>query len=364
MATSIATVRLSGGVALATPPVVSTTINVKAPTPPMNQRIVISPAVTAPTPVPHRNRFGRYEACFSIPFASAPRFLLSFFPQDPFACITNTLNNNNVVKSFDAKFNKSAHTSMEELDELYRGLSADSGMYSKTGAPNINRLNNNTLSGSSGRGSVNGGRSTQPETADPFDAFNDNFSKNTNKLADRRNQLFDAFDGTSGNGGNKSATDSALFDAFRAPLATVSPNTVPSSSTSATFKSFEDEFSNMDATNLVNNNTTLGTSAAFGGADFEAKFDDAFSGFVAGGTTNGTGQRPYAATLPAPPTKAKSGATLANNGSLSGSLKKASAVNSDSLGGRPVERFTGDYSKGDTFDSDLKAALERSLVEK
>uniref|UniRef100_A0A2M4A7M9 Putative epidermal growth factor receptor substrate 15-like 1 isoform x3 n=1 Tax=Anopheles triannulatus TaxID=58253 RepID=A0A2M4A7M9_9DIPT len=364
------------GAATSTPPQIPpfATITVEAPTPPAPvaaQRMItpVSPPATAPTPVvdfsddPFKDY--RYEDPFNIedPFADSEDSAAPMSDADPFASVANVLNNNNLAKDFEAAFSKSSHTSMEELNDLFRStrISGDGG--NETG---FSTFNNSTLS-SSTLNKTNGGGAqltmksadSKPNTSsDPFDAFNDNFTKNTNLTNDRRVEgsatgavtgLFDAFgsDVSNGNDGKTSSnsTDSAsFFDAFRPPLTTGSKTT-----SSASFKSFEDEFSKMDAANLVNNNSTN---------VFEAKFDDAFSGSFAAPAKNGEQARYAASTLPAPPGgKLKHGHTSSNgSGSATGSLKKSTP--------RPVERFTGDYSKGDTFDSDLKAALERSLVEK
>ncbi|XP_050086755.1 epidermal growth factor receptor substrate 15-like 1 isoform X2 [Anopheles aquasalis] len=380
------------GVTTSTPPQIPpfATITIEAPTPPAPvaaQRMItpVSPPATAPTPVvdfsddPFKDY--RYEDPFNIedPFADSEDSAAPI-SDDPFASEANVLNNNNLVKDFDAKFSKSSHTSMEELDELFRStrISGDGG--NETG---FSTFNNSTLSSSTLNKTIASGTQLTMKSADtknntssdPFDAFNDNFTKNTNQTNDHRVEggstgaatgLFDAFgaDVSNGNDGKSSShsTDSsAFFDAFR-PSVTTDAKTA----SSASFKSFEDEFSKMDAANLVNNNIGSNSTNVF-----EAKFDDAFSGSFAAPAKNGdSGQARYAAsTLPAPPGgKLKHGHTSSNgSGSATGSLKKSFALDATAAAAsnpRPVERFTGDYSKGDTFDSDLKAALERSLVEK
>ncbi|ETN60213.1 hypothetical protein AND_008194 [Anopheles darlingi] len=335
----------------------------------------VSPPATAPTPVvdfsddPFKDY--RYEDPFNIedPFADSEDSPAPV-SDDPFASVANVLNNNNLVK--DAKFSKSSHTSMEELDELFRStrISGDGG--NETG---FSTFNNSTLSSSTLNKTNDGGTQLMMKSADsknnassdPFDAFNDNFTKN--QTNDRRVEgaitgLFDAFGADVRNGNDvktsSNSTESAsFFDAFQSPLTTDSKST-----SSAPFKSFEDEFSKMDAANLVNNNSSSNSTNVF-----EAKFDDAFSGSFAAPTKNGDkGDSRYAAsTLPAPPGgKLKHAHTSSNgSGSATGSLKKPLAFDAATASNpRAVERFTGDYSKGDTFDSDLKAALERSLVEK
>ncbi|XP_049547723.1 epidermal growth factor receptor substrate 15-like 1 isoform X3 [Anopheles darlingi] len=370
------------GATASTPPQIPplATITIEAPTPPAPvaaQRMItpVSPPATAPTPVvdfsddPFKDY--RYEDPFNIedPFADSEDSPAPV-SDDPFASVANVLNNNNLVK--DAKFSKSSHTSMEELDELFRStrISGDGG--NETG---FSTFNNSTLSSSTLNKTNDGGTQLMMKSADsknnassdPFDAFNDNFTKN--QTNDRRVEgaitgLFDAFGADVRNGNDvktsSNSTESAsFFDAFQSPLTTDSKST-----SSAPFKSFEDEFSKMDAANLVNNNSSSNSTNVF-----EAKFDDAFSGSFAAPTKNGDkGDSRYAAsTLPAPPGgKLKHAHTSSNgSGSATGSLKKPLAFDAATASNpRAVERFTGDYSKGDTFDSDLKAALERSLVEK
>uniref|UniRef100_A0A2M3Z698 Putative epidermal growth factor receptor pathway substrate clone 15 n=1 Tax=Anopheles braziliensis TaxID=58242 RepID=A0A2M3Z698_9DIPT len=348
----------------------------------------VSPPATAPTPVvdfsddPFKDY--RYEDPFNIedPFADSEDSAVPV-SDDPFASEANVLNNNNLVaKDFDAKFSKSSHTSMEELDELFRStrISGDGGNETGFSTFNNSTLSSSTLNKTNDSGTQSTMKSVDSKSntsSDPFDAFNDNFTKNINQTKDQRVEggaarpvtgLFDAFgaDVSNGNDGktsNHSSDSAAFFDAFRPPLTTDSKT-----ASSGSFKSFEDEFSKMDAANLVNNNISCNSTNVF-----EAKFDDAFSGSFEAPAKNGdSGQARYAAsTLPAPPGgKLKHGHTSSNgSGSATGSLKKSFALDATTAAAaasipRPVERFTGDYSKGDTFDSDLKAALERSLVEK
>uniref|UniRef100_A0A182WH78 Epidermal growth factor receptor substrate 15-like 1 n=1 Tax=Anopheles minimus TaxID=112268 RepID=A0A182WH78_9DIPT len=335
------------------------TITVEAPTPPSAtaQVAAVTPVPilsSAPTPVvdfaddPFKDY--RYEDPFNIedPFADAE----DDFSEDPFSSTTNNATNNNInvlSNKFDTKFNKSSNTtSMEKLDELFKGVRMSGDGANDTlnlNNNNASRLNNNSsaLSSKSAAGSVG---KTKPFAHDPFDAFNDNFSKNTNQAED---SLFNAF----GNGSGDDATDSSLLDAVHS----TSPATA-----SAMMKSFEDEFSKMDASNVLNNNLT--TASFTSGNEFVAKFDDAFSAFSTtqpnstGGTTNGNRYGVgFGATLPPPAKSSKS----ASNGPMTGSLKRP-----DGSADPPkvVERFNADYSKGETFDADLEAVLQRSMVEK
>ncbi|XP_035793898.1 epidermal growth factor receptor substrate 15-like 1 isoform X3 [Anopheles albimanus] len=380
------------GAVTSTPPQVPpfATITVEAPTPPAPvaaQRMItpVSPPATAPTPVvdfsddPFKDY--RYEDPFNIedPFADTEDSVAAM-SDDPFASEANLVNNNNLVKDFDAKFSKSSHTSMEELDELFRStrISGDGGNETGFSTFNNSTLSSSTLNKTNGGGTqltMKSADSKNNTSSDPFDAFNDNFTKNINQTSDRRVEggaagpvtgLFDAFgsDVSNGNDGKASSNSNdsaAFFDAFRPSLTTDSKTT-----SSTSFKSFEDEFSKMDAANLVNNNTASNSTNVF-----EAKFDDVFSEAFAAPAKNGdSGHARYAASiLPAPPAgKHKHGHTSSNgSGSATGSLKKSLALDATSAAASnpcTMERFTGDYSKGDTFDSDLKAALERSLVEK
>ncbi|XP_053677454.1 epidermal growth factor receptor substrate 15-like 1 [Anopheles nili] len=359
-------------------------ITIEAPTPPGP---VVSPVAmpiaavhlsAAPTPTPVADfaddpfKDYRYEDPFSIedPFADTEDNATP--SDDPFASVSNPgSNNNNVLSSgFDAKFSKSSNTSVEELDELFRGVRMEADGAHNTGTSPFglnssnNRLNNNTLSSG---GSIERTKSSISHTgpaADPFDAFNDNFTKNTNKTSD---SLFGAFGNGSGDVKNKSSASSdILFDAFRttatSPASVLSVMAVSSPAVAVTsassVKSFEDEFSKMDTANVLNNNTSM--AAAFGnGNEFEAKFDDAFSAFSNGNNSNSNHYGiAFGATLPPPASKTK----VTANGPSTGSLKKV--PNSVDASGTQPDRFNADYSKGDSFDADLQAVLQRSLVEK
>ncbi|XP_049283560.1 epidermal growth factor receptor substrate 15-like 1 isoform X3 [Anopheles funestus] len=347
------------------------TITVEAPTPPTATAPV--PVVTpvpvlssAPTPTPVVDfaddpfKDYRYEDPFNIedPFADAENDAQS--GDDPFSSADNSVTNNNNILSnkFEAKFSKSSTGSMEKLDELFMGvrISGDGANDTLTLNNNANRLNNNNsaLSSKSAVGSI--GKS-KPFALDPFDAFNDNFSKNTNQVED---SLFNAFGNDRGD-----VTDNSLLDAFRVTTTSPAVHSTSPATSSTMMKSFEDEFSKMDATNALNNNLT--TASFTSGNEFVAKFDDAFSAFsttttqstanassTANGNRHGVG---FGATLPPPAKSSKS----ASNGPMTGSLKRP-----DGSADPPklVERFNADYSKGETFDADLEAVLQRSLVEK
>ncbi|XP_052892338.1 epidermal growth factor receptor substrate 15-like 1 isoform X2 [Anopheles moucheti] len=348
------------------------TITVEAPTPPTPAAPV--PVVTpvpvlssAPTPTPVVDfaddpfKDYRYEDPFNIedPFADAENDAQS--SEDPFSTAgSNVTNNNTLSNKFDAKFNKSSTGSLETLDELFKGvrISGDGANDTTLNNNSANRLNNNSsaLSSRSAAGSI--GKS-KPFVLDPFDAFNDNFSKNTNQVED---SLFSAFGNDS-----KDVTDNSLLDAFRVTTTSPAAHSTSPATSSSMMKSFEDEFSKMDASNVLNNN--LATASFTSGNDFVAKFDDAFSAFSttatqstanASSTGNANGNRyggSFGATLPPP---AKSSKSVAN-GPLTGSLKRP-----DGSADPPkvVERFNADYSKGETFDADLEAVLQRSMVEK
>uniref|UniRef100_A0A1Y9H2K0 Epidermal growth factor receptor substrate 15-like 1 n=2 Tax=Anopheles dirus TaxID=7168 RepID=A0A1Y9H2K0_9DIPT len=326
-------------------------IIIEAATPPTPVAPVITQLSAAPTPTPVTDfsddpfKDYRYEDPANIdPFADSEDS--SSATDDPFTTITN---NNNLARDFDAKFSKSPSSAVVELDDLFKGVRiAGDGAHNST---LNNNLNNNTVTASS----------KIHTAADPFDAFNDNFSKNTNNQTD--DSLFGGAFGNGGGGGggggggsNKASSDN-LFDAFRATTTSPSLPAGPAAASSTmSLKSFEDEFSKMDATNALNNN--LGALSFGGGNEFEAKFDDAFSAF----NTPATGS--FGATLPAPASKSKSHALT--NGPATGSLKRGTAKDgaADSPAAKVTERFNADYSKGDTFDADLEAVLQRSLVEK
>uniref|UniRef100_A0A182M7G8 Uncharacterized protein n=1 Tax=Anopheles culicifacies TaxID=139723 RepID=A0A182M7G8_9DIPT len=352
------------------------TITVEAATPPSStsQVLAVTPVPvlsSAPTPTPVVDfaddpfKDYRYEDPFNIedPFADVE----NDSSEDPFASATNNnaANNNNNINilsnKFDTKFSKTSTTttSMEKLDELFKGVRMSGDGANDTlnlNNNNASRLNNNSsaLSSKSAAGSIG---KTKPFGLDPFDAFNDNFSKNTNQAED---SLFSAFGNDSGD-----ATDNSLLDAFRVTTSSSTVHSTSPATSSAMMKSFEDEFSKMDASNVLNNNITAAASFTSGN-EFVAKFDDAFSAFSttqptqpsstgsANGNRYGVG---FGATLP-PPAKSSKSET---NGPLTGSLKRP-----DGSADPPkvVERFNADYSKGETFDADLEAILQRSLVEK
>ncbi|XP_058121200.1 epidermal growth factor receptor substrate 15-like 1 isoform X1 [Anopheles coustani] len=359
----------------------------------------------APTPNPTAVDFAddpfkdyRYEDPFNIedPFAESEE---SGVVSDPFASPAKSNKvSASLANNFDGKFSKSNHTSMEELNELFRTtrLSGDGGNETTLNNTTVSQLNNNTLlANSSSGGGGPFGKLTASSTsaaADPFDAFNDNFTKNNNQTDDA---LFNAFGGT--NGSSMAITDSSsLFDAFQATetaassaFATSSPSATLSSATTGgatAIKSFEDEFSKMDAANVANNNlTTLAFGAGTNNnnnnefdAKFDAKFDDAFGGGAFSVTetmpnnlhhaasASGTNGKPrygmMGGTLPPPVSKSAKVLNTSAGGPATGSLKKVANV--DAPGQSVVERFNADYSKGEAFDADLQAVLQRSLVEK
>uniref|UniRef100_A0A182QEQ7 Epidermal growth factor receptor substrate 15-like 1 n=1 Tax=Anopheles farauti TaxID=69004 RepID=A0A182QEQ7_9DIPT len=312
---------------------------------PVASTIAHHSAAPTPTPVvdfsddPFKDY--RYEDPANIdPFADSEDSASAV--EDPFSTITN----NNILSSdFDAKFSKSPASAVEELDDLFKVVRiAGDGAHSST-LNNANNANNNTVTASP---------KAQTAAADPFDAFNDNFSKNTN------NQAEDSlFGGAFGNGGCDKTSSEILFDAFRATTTSPSLPLGAEASSTMSLKSFEDEFSKMDASNVLNNNTVSSLSGGSGN-EFEAKFDDAFKGFTDSAISTSSSHRSpgFGATLPAPASKSK---PFLANGSSTGSLQRGTNGNPPP---KPAERFNADYSKGDTFDADLEAVLQRSLVEK
>uniref|UniRef100_A0A182TQ57 Epidermal growth factor receptor substrate 15-like 1 n=1 Tax=Anopheles melas TaxID=34690 RepID=A0A182TQ57_9DIPT len=372
----------------AAPVTPTATITIEAATPPtpaasVVRSVVVTPVAqfasssAAPTPVPVADfaddpfKDYRYEDPFNIedPFADTEEDDKQ--ANDPFA--STTKNNNNVLNAFDANFGHSTNTaSVEELDELFKGVRI-SGDGANTPVLNNSKLNNTTSQlNNNNTLSPIGTTTKSPFTSDPFDAFNDNFSKNTNQT-DGAASLFGAFgNGDGGDALAKTTGDDSLFDAFRATTgsSTTSPTTVPPTGASSTatttlmmLKSFEDEFSKMDAANVLNNNLTTSSGS---NNEFDAKFDDAFSAFgtSASSTINSSSSNggrygaAFGATLPPPAAK-----SFKPNGgpSATGSLKRP-----DGSADPPkvLERFNADYSKGETFDADLEAVLQRSLVEK
>ncbi|XP_035913022.1 epidermal growth factor receptor substrate 15-like 1 isoform X2 [Anopheles stephensi] len=349
---NMATPTVSGG------PMVTATITIEAATTPPTTTAPAVPVVaspvsnlsTAPTPVvdfaddPFKDY--RYEDPFNIedPFADTEPTP----SDDPFA---STANNNSTILSnkFDAKFSKTSTSSLDQLDDLFKGVRLSGDGANDTTSLN-NRLNNNLTATTTTTGAVGG--KTKPFALDPFDAFNDNFSKNTNQTEE--DALFGAF-GSKDAGSEATDTGGLMVDPFRV-------TTVPSNAAapSLMMKSFEDEFSKMDTSNVLNNNNlTIGST---GGNEFVAKFDDAFSAFntttgSAGSSARYGGGGFAGATLPPPAKSSKAAA----NGPLTGSLKRP-----DGSADPPkvVERFNADYSKGETFDADMEAVLQRSLVEK
>uniref|UniRef100_A0A182PFS9 Epidermal growth factor receptor substrate 15-like 1 n=1 Tax=Anopheles epiroticus TaxID=199890 RepID=A0A182PFS9_9DIPT len=356
------------------PPVATITVEPATPPVPAARVTPVAQLSAAPTPTPVADfaddpfKDYRYEDPFNIedPFADAEDDAAPPPVNDPFASLTIMNNNNPLANSFDAKFSQSANASVEELDELFKGVRILGDGANDTPSPvalnnsQSSRLNNNTLSSL--------GKTTKlPFGSDPFDAFNDNFSKNTNQTDD---SLFSAFGNSGGGDGDVSEKSTDLFDAFRAT--TTSPAVPPTagdgpaaSSTSAMMKSFEDEFSKMDAANVLNNNLSTTSTTFAGGNEFDAKFDDAFSAFnhsnaSSTADSNKFGGSAFGATLP-PPVKHLKPTSRNGTSSATGSLKRP-----DGSADPPklVERFNADYSKGETFDADLEAVLQRSLVEK
>uniref|UniRef100_A0A182T9H2 Uncharacterized protein n=1 Tax=Anopheles maculatus TaxID=74869 RepID=A0A182T9H2_9DIPT len=288
-------------------PVAAATITIEAATPPTRSAPVVpvgpspvSNLSSAPTPTPVVDfaddpfKDYRYEDPFNIedPFADTETDATS--SEDPFASTTtittsvaNSNNNNILSNKFDAKFSKTSTNSLEQLDDLFKGVRISGDGANDPSSLNNNstasRLNNNIATASrTGTGAIG---KTKPFTFDSFDAFNDNFSKNTNQTED---SLFSAF-GSSKDGSD--ATDDGLtMDPFRVTTATstVTSSASPAASSTMMMKSFEDEFSKMDTSNVLNNNNlTIGSASFSSGNEFLAKFDDAFSAFNT--TTASTG---------------------------------------------------------------------------
>lgn len=178
-----------------------------------------------------------------------------------------------------------------------------------------------TLTSTTGSSFGGGSTTKKPSTADPFDAFNDNFSKNTNvdKFAspNQRELMFRAFGATAE---DSDGTDDAAFGA-----------TAKGSPFEDEFSRMDDVFSKLDISN--NNNTKPGAAPASN--DF-ANFD-VFS-------------------------------TISNNFKSSAeSLKRGAKGGFEDdfpVKSNALSKFGEDYSRDDDFGADLEAVMERSKLEK
>ncbi|XP_058815246.1 epidermal growth factor receptor substrate 15-like 1 isoform X2 [Topomyia yanbarensis] len=247
----------------------------------------------------------RYEDPFNIadPFADDDADGTS--TEDPFSSDSNTL-------SINRSASPKKSTTGKELDDLF-----------------CDARNNNFLFNSSSTGfkPSTGSDPKKPSTGDPFDAFNDNFSKNALHVTAQQDLLFKAFGATENTTSTKSSKDT-LFGA----AAKVSPF-------EDEFTSVEDKFSEIRDFPTNNNNNHRGAMGGKKGAT-KATFSDSldFANFeVFSNISN----------------------NLKNNNSLKRTKEGKRAVPTPP----PVTKFNDDYSKDDAFDADFQAVLERSRRE-
>ncbi|XP_058451145.1 epidermal growth factor receptor substrate 15-like 1 isoform X2 [Malaya genurostris] len=246
----------------------------------------------------------RYEDPFNIadPFADDDADGTS--TEDPFSSDSNTLNNNQASASMKQK--TSDRSTGNQLEDLFGDA-----------------RNNNFLFGANETGFKSSASSGIKKSGDPFDAFNDNFSKNVPDHSTQQDLLFKAFGATvESSTGSKKSKDAF----FGAAAAKVSP--------------FEDEFTHeYSETRDFSNNNRRVVEKSYAGAAKPAFSDSSdFANFdVFSNISN----------------------NLKNNNSLKRSKEGKRAVPTPP----PVTKFNEDYSKDDSFDSDLQAVLERSRRE-
>lgn len=256
----------------------------------------------------------RYEDPFNIddPFADDDGGTSS---EDPFSSDSATLNNNGSLKRTAHSPKPTIPTTTNQLDDLFGD--AQNNNFGAFGD-----LSTSTSSSST----------KKPSAADPFDAFNDNFSKNTStdKVGTKQDLMFRAFGSTE----NESSTAN---DAFFGAAAKASP--------------FEDEFTRMDdgfaKMDISNNNNN--SSSKFGAtatsndfADFDV-FSNISQNFKTHSKEDGGWKR-------------------------RGAVKKTTSGFEDDFpcekkGVKLPAKFSEDYSRDDDFGADLEAVLERSKLE-
>ncbi|XP_055636494.1 epidermal growth factor receptor substrate 15-like 1 isoform X2 [Toxorhynchites rutilus septentrionalis] len=243
----------------------------------------------------------RYEDPFNItdPFAdeeeSGPAG-----SEDPFSSDSNTLSSNRVTSSGK---DTTGIASSSHLDDLFGDA-----------------MNNNfTFSTSTSSSTTTG---TKPSVADPFDAFNDNFSRNTTKPKNHTNQelLFSAFGATDS---STSETEDAFYGGTMAK----------SSPFEDEFSRVDDEFAKMDFSN--NNNNAVSNDFA----NFDAFYSDSKE-------------------------QTKDNISSANKSILTRKNAVKRTKSEKNIASPLPAKFSEDYSKDDSFDEDLKAVLKRSQREK
>ncbi|XP_055596584.1 epidermal growth factor receptor substrate 15-like 1 isoform X1 [Uranotaenia lowii] len=274
----------------------------------------------------------RYEDPFNIedPFAEEDSEPIS--SDDPFSSDSNTLNNNRAVSP------KKASTNNNPLENAF--ASALSNNFSTT----FEDVDFGT-----------GGSSTakKPSGADLFDAFNDNFTKNS--TSDKADLFLKAFGGNDKNADSFSQGNGGASTLFAAAGA---------SGTSKSSPFEDDEFSRMDD--------------AFAKMDFSNN-----NGGISQKHINNTGNK-VRSHFPASKTVEGSNdfadfdvfSNISNNlrnnnppTPSTDSLKRPKEATMGAVGKRavptpPMTKFNEDYSKDEAaFDADLQAVLQRSKVE-
>ncbi|XP_053694497.1 epidermal growth factor receptor substrate 15-like 1 isoform X2 [Sabethes cyaneus] len=243
----------------------------------------------------------RYEDPFNIDDPFADDDVGHANTEDPFSSDSNSLNNN---RTASPRKPPAGATSSNQLDDLFGDAQNNNFLFG--GSSDIGFKTNRKLSES-----------------DPFEAFNNNFSRNTPN-ATSQDLLFRAFGATDSSESDAKSTTESKNAFFGAAAAAASP--------------FEDEFIqterqfvNLDFSNNNNSNSnkkrgTMGRETL----DF-ANFD-AFS-------------------------------NISNNLKNSNSLKRTKEGKRAVPTPPPVTKFNEDYSKEDAFEMDLQAVLERSKLE-
>lgn len=282
-----------------------------SPTPVLLGATITSTTTTAPSPAPvvapvaaavdfveDPFKDYRYEDPFNIedPFADDGA-ADSADKSDPFAANTNPLSNNN---------NNRAVTPKDRLDDLF-----GDALNNNFGALDIIDTDRFTPSSSIKKPTT----TMAAAAADPFDAFNDNFSKKTN------------------------TSQELLFKAFGSDTTTSAfPETTTKTASNPSPFGDDDAFGKMDFSNNNNSNRN-GNSDSFDFANF-------------GAFNTITSSNPKSSNLSK--SSSSAGSLKRQQGALRGHEKKSEPV--------PV-KFNEDYSKDDSFEADLQSVLARSKFE-
>ncbi|XP_062547688.1 epidermal growth factor receptor substrate 15-like 1 isoform X2 [Armigeres subalbatus] len=248
----------------------------------------------------------RYEDPFNIqdPFADDDEGTSS---EDPFSSDSNTLNNNGSLKR--TQDSKQSTSTVSNFDDLFGDVQ-----------------NNNF--GSFGGLTTSTSSNKQSAVSDPFDAFNDNFSKNstTHKVDTKQDLLFRAFGATE--------AQNSKEDAFFGAAAKASPF-------EDEFARMDDGFAKMDISNNNSGNSKFGANGASTTNDF-ANFD-VFSNITQNFKNN------------------------SNSDSWNRRATKKVSVFEDDFPSPKKSlptKFSEDYSRDDDFGADLETVLQRSKIEK